>query len=72
MFNTISGTTKLIEGYGKAQIILLNGTKLAIHDALYSSISRRNLISFKDVRQNGYDLETMTENRNEIFTTLIF
>ena len=62
---TISGTTKLIEGYGKAQIILPNGTKLVINDALYSSKSRRNLISFKDVRQNGYHLETMTENHTE-------
>lgn len=53
---TISGTTKLIEGYGKAQIILPNGIKLVINDALYSSKSRRNLISFKDVRQNGYHL----------------
>src|SRR5688572_3414512 len=62
---TISGTTKLIEGYGKAQIILPNGTKLVINDALYSSKSRRNLISFKDIRQNGYHLETMTENHIE-------
>ena len=62
---TISGTTTLIEGYGKAQIILPNGTKLVINDALYSSKSRRNLISFKDVRQNGYHLETMTENHTE-------
>ena len=33
---TISGTTKLIKGYGKAQIILPNETKLVINDALYS------------------------------------
>ena len=49
--NTISGTAKLIEGSGKACIVLTNGTKLTINDALYSSKSRRNLLSFKDVRQ---------------------
>nr|ACY01924.1 hypothetical protein [Beta vulgaris] len=63
--STIFGTAKLIEGSGKACIIFPNGTKLIINDALYSSKSRRNLISFKDVRQNGYHLETMTVNKEE-------
>jgi len=63
--NTISGTAKLIEGSGKACIMLPNGTKLMLNDALYSSKSRRNLMSFKDVRQNGYHLETMTIDKRE-------
>ena len=63
--HTISGSTNLIEGAGKACIILPQGTKLIINDALYSSKSRRNLISFKDVCQNGYHLETMMENQKE-------
>ena len=63
--NTISGTAKLIEGSGKACMMFPNGTKLIINNALYSSKSRRNLISFKDVRQNGYHLETMTTDQKE-------
>ena len=39
-----------------------NGTKLNIEDALYSSRSKRNLLSFKDIRRNGYHIETKNEN----------
>ena len=62
---TISGSIDLIEGSGRAAIMLNNGTKLIINDALYSSRSRRNLLSFKDIRKNGYHLETMSENGAE-------
>ena len=41
------------------------GTKLEINDALYSSKSRRNLISFKAIRQNGYHMETKSINEKE-------
>ena len=59
---TISGVSKLIEGSGRAIILLPCGTRLIINDALYSSKSQRNLLSFKDVRQNGFHMETMNEN----------
>jgi len=58
---TISGTSNLIEGSGRACILLPKGTKLIIDDALYSSRSRRNLLSFKDIRKNGYHIETINE-----------
>lgn len=63
--NTIAGNTKLIEGFGKAIIILPKGTKFVIDDALYSSKSQRNLLSFKDIRKNGYHIETMHERNVE-------
>ena len=63
--NIICGTSNLIEGSGKARIVLPNGTQLIINDVLYSSRSRRNLLSFKDIRRNGYHLETMTQNEIE-------
>ena len=63
--STISGVTKLIEGSGRALVLLPNGIKLIINDALYSSKSRRNLLSFKDVRQNGFHMETMNQNGRE-------
>ena len=62
---TISSTSNMIEGSGKANLILPCGTKLDIHDALYSSRSRRNLLSFKDIRCKGYHIETTDENDME-------
>ena len=35
--NTISGSSNIIEGSGKANIVLPNGTKFCIDEALYSS-----------------------------------
>jgi hypothetical protein len=63
--HTISGTTKIIEGSGRANISLYEGTQLHIENALYSSKSNRNLLSFKDIRLNGYHLETRNEGGNE-------
>ena len=37
--NTISGTSSLIEGSGKASIILSNGTTIHLENALYFSKS---------------------------------
>ena len=65
IINTISGASKLIEGSGRACIILPNGTKITISDALYSSRSQRNLLSFRDIRKNGYHIETMSEYNKE-------
>ncbi|BBH02520.1 Disease resistance protein CC-NBS-LRR class family [Prunus dulcis] len=62
---TISGPAGLIEGSGIAQIMLLNGTILPIPDALYSFNSRRNLLSFKDIRLNSYHVETKKEENME-------
>ena len=63
--STISGTTNLVEGSERANIMLSNGTRFHINDALYSSKSRRNLLSFKDIRRNGYHIETMNEDKVE-------
>ena len=63
--STISGTSNLIEGSGRANIVLPNGTRFHINDALYSSKSRRNLLSFKDIRRNGYHIETLNEGNKE-------
>ncbi|KAB2051502.1 hypothetical protein ES319_A12G059000v1, partial [Gossypium barbadense] len=63
--NTISGSSKLIERYGRTIVILPKGTKFVINDALYSTKSQRNLLSFKDIRLNGYHIETMNEKNIE-------
>ena len=62
---TISGLIDLIKGSGRATIVLPNGTKCQIDDSLYSNKSNRNLLSFKDICQNGYHIEIMSHNGNE-------
>ena len=57
--------TNLVEGSRRANITLLNGTRFHINDALYSSKSRRNLLSFKDIRINRYHIEIMNEDNVE-------
>ena len=61
----ISNTTNLVEGSGRANIMLPNGTRFHINDALYSSKSKRNLLSFKYIRRNGYHIETINEDNVE-------
>ena len=45
--------------------MLPKGTRFHINDALYSSKSTRNLLSFKDIRINGYHIETMNDGNKE-------
>ena len=59
--STIFCTANLIEGFERANIMLPNGTRFHINDALYSIKSTRNLLSFKDIHINGYHIETMNE-----------
>ena len=59
---TLSGPSNLIEGYGKARIMLSNGTILTINEALYSPCSGRTLLSFRDIWDNKYHLETTEDN----------
>ena len=59
---TISGPSTPIEGFGKAQFALSNGTPITISEALYTHRSCRTLLSFKDIRENEYHVETVPEN----------
>ena len=42
-------------------MMLPNGTRFHINDALYSRKFKRNLRIFKDIGRNGYHIETMYE-----------
>ncbi|KAJ9561315.1 hypothetical protein OSB04_006475 [Centaurea solstitialis] len=63
--STISGVVNIIEGFGKAHVLLPGRTNLKIENALYSPKSQRNLLNFKDIRKNGYHIETMDEGESE-------
>ena len=66
--NTIYGNTKLIESFRRTNILLHIGTKFIIEDTLFFTKSQRNLLSFKDIRLNGYHIETMNEEILNIST----
>ena len=68
--STISSTTNLVEDSGIGNIMLPNGTRFHINDALYSRKSIRNLLTFKYIRRNVYHIETMNEDNVIIFTLL--
>ncbi|KAB2017693.1 hypothetical protein ES319_D08G180000v1 [Gossypium barbadense] len=63
--NTIPSSSNLIEGSRRAIILLPKGTKFVINDALFSTKSQRNLLSFKDICINGYHIRTMNEKNIE-------
>ena len=53
--------------------MLPNGIRFHINYALYSSKSIRNLLSFKDIRRNGYHIKTMNEGNTKcLYITSIF
>ena len=60
--HTISSPVDLIKSYKKATIIMLNGTKFQIVDAIFYDKSNRNLHSFKDIRRNGKHIKTMNRD----------
>ena len=62
---TIGGRDTVIVGSGQATFTLPNGTKLEIQEALLYPDSTRTLLSFKDIRMNGYHIETHEENAVE-------
>ena len=63
--DTISGSSDIIGGSGRANIVLSNGTKLCIDEDLYSHQAKRNLLSFGDIRRNGYHIETANDDKEE-------
>ena len=72
--HTISSPVNLIKGFERATIILPKGAKFQMEDAFYYNKSSRNLLSFKDIRKNGYHIETMNHDENEylLITSIIY
>nr|AAS79613.1 putative copia-like polyprotein [Ipomoea trifida] len=71
--STITNDEVQIVGSGRASIILPKGTELLIENALLYPQSKRTLLSFRDIRSNGFHIETKTKNNDEflIMTQLI-
>ena len=62
---TMVGPSNLVHGRGPAQFLLPNGTMIDVTNALYAPKGNRTLLSFKDIRANGYHAETHEENGKE-------
>ena len=63
---TIAGRDATIVGSGRATIVLPMGTQITIEDALLYPDSKRTLLSYRDIRQNGFHIETRDNNNEEI------
>jgi hypothetical protein len=62
---TIMGRDAIIVGSGRATIVLPMGTQIVIEDALLYPDSTRTLLSYKDIRRNGFHVETNSDNKDE-------
>jgi hypothetical protein len=65
----IGGRDTVIVGSGQATFTLPNGTKLVIQEALLYPDSTCTLLSFKDIRSNGYHVET--HEKDEVESVII-
>jgi len=54
---TIAGRDATIVGSGSATIVLPMGTQITIEDALLYPDSKRTLLSYRDIHQNGFILK---------------
>ena len=64
-YSHIAGSSDLVEGFGRAVLMLPNRTPLQIKNAIYSSKSMRNLLSLEDIRLNGFHLQTVDKKGKE-------
>ena len=62
---TVTGSDKCIVGSGRTTFILPMRTTLHIKEALLYPESTRNLLNFKDIRANGFRVETGEEDGRE-------
>lgn len=67
---TISGTNQIEEGKGSATVIFPQGTVIDIEAAIFAPRATRNLISFRDVVANKYQLRTAKINELETLQIL--
>ena len=69
---TIAGCDALIVDLGRATITLPMGTQIMMEDALLYLDLTRTLLSFRDVRKNGFHVKTHMDNKEKflLFTKL--
>jgi hypothetical protein len=63
---TITGRNATIVGSGRATIVLAMGTQITVENALLYPDSKRTLLSYRDICQNGFHIETRDDNNEKI------
>jgi hypothetical protein len=63
---TIVGPNATIVGSGRATIVLPMGTQIIVEHALLYPDSKRTLLSYRDICQNGFHIETRDDNNEKI------
>ena len=66
---TIAGRDAIIVGTGQATVMFPIGTSLTIEDALLYPNSTRTLLSYRDIRKNGFHVETHADNNEFLLIT---
>jgi hypothetical protein len=61
----IAGRDAMIVGAGRATITLPMSTQITIEEALLYPNSTCTLLSYRDIRKNGFHVETHEENKEE-------
>ena len=61
----ITGRDATIVSTSRATIVLPMGTHITIEDALLYPDSKRTLLSYRDIRQNGFHIEIGDDNNEE-------
>lgn len=62
---TITGINNLERGHGPAKLTLPNRTLSNITSAIYAPEATRNLLSFHDIRRNGYHIKSSLGNKDD-------
>jgi len=62
---TITGHDAIVIGSGQAMVTLPRGTQITIDDALLYPDSTRTLLSYRDIRKNGFHVDTHEDNAEE-------
>lgn len=62
---TIAGRDAIVIGSGQAIITLPMGTQITMEDALLYPESTRTLLSYRDIRRNGFHIDTHEDNDEE-------
>ena len=66
-FQTLTKKDGNIMTIAGTQITLPMGTHITIEDALLYPDSTRTLLSYRDIRKNGFHVETHEDNKKEFF-----
>jgi hypothetical protein len=67
---TVTGSHLISYQIGEARHVMPGGTHIRIFKVVYLSTSTRNLLSFLNIRRNGFHLRATEDNNQELLQIL--